>query len=126
MDDFELDELNERIYRAWGWEKLPWPASPRWQKPMPDGTMAMYAELDYSRNIMDAWNLVENMRNAGLLVILKGWPPDHVNKFDGVARRWVCEMICKDTEPHYFTEAETAPLAICKTWLAWKEGKHED
>jgi hypothetical protein len=38
----ELDELADRL-TAYGWQKLPPPAFPSWQRPGPDGVECLYS-----------------------------------------------------------------------------------
>lgn len=70
---------------------------------------------DWATSIPAAWRLVEEMRDAGQLVIIKLWP-DKSFIFS-------IEILWKnDSDGYVQTVSDTAPLAICRAWLMWKEG----
>jgi len=65
---------------------------------------------DWPRDIAAAWELMEEMRNAELNVTIY-----HAVGVDG----WIVSLDYMDNFAYY---GETAPIAICRAWLAWKGG----
>ena len=70
---------------------------------------------DYPRDIAAAWELVEEIKNQCPIFKLQGFK-------DG-------EFVFDIQDEHFTSLAwatgETAPLAICRAWLIWKEDKSE-
>ena len=70
---------------------------------------------NWPADIAAAWELVEEMRAAGQLVIIKLWPEPA--EFFSIEILWK-----RDKDGYVQTKGDTAPLAICRAWLMWKQG----
>jgi hypothetical protein len=71
---------------------------------------------NWPENISAAWKLFEEMPHPEIY---------HGTYING-ANYWRCACGKWDYgEPEYECEADTAPLAICRAWLMWKEDKNE-
>jgi hypothetical protein len=70
-------------------------------------------------SISDAWELVEEMRAAGFWVQMRTpFVAGHNNDYwCGATPQGVTGW---NGEPDNWTQAPTAPLAICRAYLAWK------
>lgn len=109
----ELDELNERIYRAQGWEKLQPPAYPQWQRPGPNGVEVMYAPRDYARDIAAAYELLED----AYAYTVTGPNLNKSKKVEAILYK-------AGNPPHgWMGRGDRLPEAISRAWLAWKEGQ---
>ena len=114
----ELRELDERIAEAKGWR--PHPQDGRgWQHPsdrdVRGGGIVVYTLKRYSTSIEAAWELVEEMKADPLATEVDlnnqgGWTFD-VYRLPGV----------NDVFQH--EPFATAPEAISRAWLAWKEAQ---
>lgn len=67
-------------------------------------------EADYEHSIAAAWELVEEMRDKGACVEMgNGWgDPD-----------WRVRIMIEGS--YRYAYGDTAPLAICRAWLMWKQ-----
>jgi len=106
------DELREEIARRHGWERLPFPAYPHWQRPTKNGVETTLDIPDYPNDIAAAWSLLEEMAKSNAILKLTIYR----------GKQFIVDI----QDRHYVTltwmEGETAPLAICRAWLMWKEG----
>jgi hypothetical protein len=106
------NEINEQIVRLQGWVKLPLPAVPNWQRPTKDGTKCLYGSLpDYAGQICTAWQLVDEIMESCFGVLIG---TSHEGTF--------CQILQED-QPEIIEYADTAPLAICEAYMAWKGKK---
>jgi hypothetical protein len=74
---------------------------------------------DWPSNIQDAWELVEEMKQGGTGVFVDWCTRDMLSPFG-----WFCG-VPKKYSKEWITgrDADTAPLAICLAYLAWKESR---
>jgi hypothetical protein len=86
--------------KVMGFIKLPFPGTPKFQKPTEDGVIPLYYVPNYSTNISAAWEVVEKDRGEAS-ALLKS--PIHGGYFF--------------TYKHERAFGETAPLAICRAAL---------
>jgi hypothetical protein len=115
-NDKYLEEINRDIAISKGWKEgiyhdtagiLHWMNS--------DGYM--YANLpQWSCYVGDAWTLAEVMANAEHFT-LDSCPGD--GRDGTIIMGWTCNM--DDYGRTISIWAETAPLAICRCWLLWKQ-----
>lgn len=105
----ELDDLNERVYRAQGYEKLPPPAAPQWQKP---GSF-LFLPQDYAGEIQAAWRLFEEMRQDS----------KNTYVFSAVdsGRVMPGKEFYVELSTGISAYGSTMPEAITRAYLAWKE-----
>lgn len=111
----ELDELRLRIAKAKGWK-------------FPDVDIQCDVDYlihhyqdeipDWSRSIADMWELVEEMKataySVGIYMLEGGW------------NCYVCYRYSLPDDPEEYHQLilethGTAPEAICRCWLSWKE-----
>ena len=121
MDD--LDELRLKIAKMMGWKRMFGrmdKASRRDHEYFitPSGTLSMYLP-DWPGDIAEAWKLMDEMRESGL-VIIKAWHPKA-----WVAGHYTANVIWAKTDdkPQVFEGGATGPEAIARAWLAWKEAE---
>ncbi len=105
------DELNEAIFKAKGWIKLPPPASPNWQRPTANGVEHWWFKniLDYTHDWRLAGELLEEMKHNEV----------SLEYFLTPVEKWECQVALRGTLVEaYF--ADTPQRAICEAWLACK------
>ncbi len=107
------DEINERLFKMFGWEKLPPPASPQWQMPTPGGVQLWYGNVpDFLHNDAAALSLLTGpVVEAGLEWELYSYGD---------------LKACCINEPeifgdHYKGNGPTVAAAICAAVLAWMD-----
>lgn len=115
MNDYSKmtdEELNEAIFKEKGWQKLPFPASPEWQRPTVNGVEHWWFVMtpDYTHDWRLCGDLLEEMRNQCFVSLMNG-------RLDNPA--WVCIIFLNPAG--ISTSAPTPQRAICEAWLAWKE-----
>lgn len=78
----------------------------------PDGRFTSYIP-DWPNSISEAWGLAEEMRSSEKWIAV-----------DSVSDGWVCLAGGACESEHWCSgfPGDTAPLAICRAWLMWKEG----
>ena len=108
------DEINAKIARLRGWEHLPPPAMPAWQRPTDHGVEELWNLPDYAGLVCKAWELVDEMVAGNCVVTIEG----------AIITDGSIGFIC-GAGPDYFSRQtvndETAPRAICLAYIAWKE-----
>lgn len=111
MNNSELDNINEQVAKALGWQQdtMGWLEPSGW-KAVEGGVMRRgQSKLpDYSRSIEAAWEIVEKMHEQKMRMGL--------NKFDGGYTVSFDQTYSSDG----WTDAEKAPLAICLAFLKVK------
>lgn len=122
----ELDELRLQISRVKGWKREYGRMDQASSKDheyfiKPDGTKSMYPP-DWPRDIAAAWGLVEEMNYSGVWSLSNG---------DGDSMDFRLILYCTPENFHknmhpIFMSCDSAPEAICRAWLAWKERRHND
>lgn len=108
IDEMNALELNEAILRALGYEKLPFPAIPQWQKPGGQ----LFNIPQYSTSIAAAWELVEDTMAEPYEQFIE------IRKTPATSNFWYCEIGC------ITMRGDTAPLAISRAWLKWQENRN--
>jgi hypothetical protein len=105
----ELDELRVMIAEKRGWTKVRMTKilGLRGHVPQHDWDDAL---PDWPRDIAAAWELVEEMRAARVVFNFT---------YIGYASRWYCEL----AGGRYAKGGDTAPEAISRAYLQWKESK---
>lgn len=101
----ELDALMAE--KVMGYEHLPFPAVPAFQRPTEGGVEMLFELPHYSADIAAAWEIVEEVHRLGLNVsVWKG-------------RLWCCGFYTKSETPQEMghSYSDTAPLAICRAAL---------
>lgn len=76
---------------------------------------------NWAENIADAWELFEE-----LVTSQQGWRSVNLIGNDcAILPRYRVSLVDHDANINtgLYESAETAPLAVCKAWLAWKENK---
>lgn len=133
----ELDELRERIAKALGyyWREIGRDAylalaaghgtvdRDAVRVDEPDAKSARHYRCpDFPRDIAAAWGLVEEINEAGYPVALLNLPAPFVGG------KPFCEakVYDKSHTEMMFHQAATAPEAICRAWLAWKEAQTKE
>lgn len=106
----ENEEIRLKIAKLKGWTVLPYPAQPKWQRPTASGVECLYELPNWPESIADAWELFEEFisENKHLSCGIAIEPL--------VSHEWVASL------GYWRSYGATAPLAICKAWIAWKEG----
>jgi hypothetical protein len=106
-------EINDRILVLHGWRKIGKREHCERQC-YTDGNIVSSEDkmLKYTSDMSATWSLVEEMLEAGFAVTIIA---------DQDAEKALCSI---DAEGRYrfLDEAETAQLAICGAYIAWKEG----
>lgn len=93
------------VSRCENCDKTLWP-------PEPIGTKSCYSPKYYSTNIQDAWELMEEMKMDDVcLQSVKSVQPDYTDF-------WHCSYLKNGFKTF---SAPTAPEAICKAYIKWKE-----
>ncbi len=128
IDEMSAEELRLAIARAKGWFVMEWinyndafslinPAQTRGSNIYPSREAA-WSSMDechvpnWSTSIAAAWELIDQI------------PPEWFVSVDRDGKRWLCMIGSnKSSEEYYSGEGTTAPVAICKAWLAWKESQ---
>lgn len=90
-------------------------------KEKPHDKNAIYKDsgilYNWAENISDAWELFEEMPDASIFKVdSKILKKEYSNL--------IYSASCKDIGLKSYS-AETAPLAICLTWISWKEGQNK-
>jgi hypothetical protein len=70
---------------------------------------AIHVFRDYANSISDAWELLEKAMAEPYEQFVV------VRKTPATSNFWYCEIGC------VIAKGDTAPLAICRAWLKWKE-----
>lgn len=107
------DEINEQIAYLQGWVRVAPPAIPEWQRPTVNGTECLCSGLpNWAGQICTAWQLVDEIVESCYGVMM------------GVFGREgaFCEIL-QEGQPEIKEYADTAPLAICEAYMAWKGKK---
>ena len=125
------EEINEKIMRLLGWQKLPSPAAPKWQRPTTErGVECWYGDLpigfcqdvdacEFEYYVMRP--IVGN--NDRLVVEARYQHPDKI--------RYTAYIITARHMKIAVCEEDTYQRAVCMTFIAWHEwiaeqvGKHE-
>lgn len=81
--------------------------------PIPNDTKS----INWAENISDAWELFEEMEEPSVFKI-------DSNALKKEFSNLIYSASCKDLGLKSCS-AETAPLAICKAWISWKEGQNK-
>ena len=85
-----------------------------------EGSKLYFICPNWPESIADAWELVEEMRANHFSIKLMAW--DHTDK-------WVVIMHHRQGHdekiPDDEIESDTAPLAICLAYIAWKEATND-
>lgn len=105
------NEINEQIVRLQGWIHMGWPAMPAWQRPTGHGMEGLEIMPDYAGQICTAWQLVDEIMESCFGVLIG---TSHEGTF--------CQILQED-QPEIIEYADTAPLAICEAYMAWKGKK---
>lgn len=115
MDD--LDDLRLKIAERYGWVNIK--KSPFGEGIfgfLPDGKPSFIP--DWTRDIATAWELVEELRvEEGCDIVIEVW--------DRTPPRTTVRVMVESSNhsPQYHGRGATAPEAICRAWLAWKEAQ---
>ena len=107
-------EINDRILLLHGWRKV----EKRDEEQMYTDGVVVWRHRDmpdYSGDMHAAYELVLEMCSAKFSVNID------INA-DASGIFCVCSMVEDENLVHFVEDGETAPLAICKLYLAWKEG----
>lgn len=118
MSEWRTDkesELQESVARLLGYEKLPPPAYPAWQRPTKDGTEGLSELPPWSKNIMYAWLLVDIMIENGFFLEMRT-----PNLFGEPFWIRVLEMNVRDGYVA-FGAGPTMPIAICNVFFDWRK-----
>jgi hypothetical protein len=112
------EELNSAIYEKSGWTREEFHGDAYWVA-LSSSTAISWLEMkDFSGDISDAMELVEEMRPDFFRIMLMCW--DHDDK-------WACQCDkrCGHGEfiPPVTGESTTLPRSICITYLMWKDTK---
>lgn len=105
------EQVNEAIFKAKGWEKLPPPAFPEWQRPTKIGVGTWWFKNipDYTHSWELCGELLEEMQ-----------PADVDLMYFMSLNKWGVDWLDNDEVEHELY-APTPKRAICEAWLAWKE-----
>jgi len=110
------DEINAKIARLQGWEHLPPPAMPAWQRPTDQGTEYLYWIDDFSGDLRQARKLLyEIVSVAGFSVTIE---------VNGSSFLSSCK-IYEDGALVVEFARDTAEEAICLAYIAWKDRQAE-
>lgn len=130
MTDFSKwtdEQVNEAVFKANGWVKLPFPAIPKWQRPSKDGVEYWYISLipDYTHDWRRCGELLEEMGDA----IKDGWEfsCEH-SDLDGLEPlKWRVWMTRFTDNPEDFRSvcaiSDNPKRAIAEGYLMWLEAK---
>lgn len=129
--DMTADELRIAIAKAKGWTIWKHSDSSRYGLPLSpkdapgegsgwsirdnwDGKLIWQNEYsDWPKSISAAWGLAEEMLSSGMSI--------HIDAGSSITGWFACAYPDDiDTGDDFFGLAETAPIAICRAWLAWK------
>jgi len=107
------DEINEAIFRSKGWQKLPPPAIPAWQRPTGNRVEGWYFPFppDYTHDWRMTGELLEELPNCEL----KRW-----------GGRWLC--VIYDDNGYLLGGVvlmDSPQRAICEAWLEWRKRENE-
>jgi hypothetical protein len=105
----EMDELI--LKHIFGFEHLPPPAMPRFQRPTEHGVETIDYPRPYSTDIWSAWQVVEKMIGNDWDFYMENASNNRTNP----DLFWV--MFDKNAEGDNCAECESAPLAICRAAL---------
>ena len=107
------EEINAKIARLQGWEHLPPPAMPAWQRPTENGMEEMFDLTDWAGGpICKAWELIDEIVSvAGFSVTIE---------INGSSFLSSCK-IYEDGALAVEFARDTAEEAICLAYIAWKE-----
>lgn len=103
----ELDELNSKIEDLLGWKF----DGKNWRGP---GGSVWEEHKNYARDIAAAWELMAEMEADEQEPCIYHSP--------GIIG-WVCSFTPRTKYVTIGYHGETAPEAICRAWLAWKEAQ---
>ena len=116
IEKMTAEELRLAIAKAKGWKEVygkMYESTPMehvyWTRP--DGNRTLYPD-DWAGYISAAWDLVEEMGHMRWSITIENMPskPQEV----------VCRAFMPFIPGRINGYGETAPLAICRCWLAWK------
>ena len=114
----ENEELQKKIAKLKGWTHI---REVNGQLlGMPPNHPGIWVAPEWPESIADAWELVEEMERAGNWTRLQtpftprdgyrfGCTPSGITGWNGM--------------PDIYESGNTAPISICKAWIAWKEGR---
>lgn len=108
VDLFPPGWVNENNY--WTAREVDWPDN--WQR-----VAARFSMPHYGIEWAAAGELVEEMRGSGFQL----YEPEPV---DGAPKNWCCCLYMDGAGTIAEAYADTAPEAICRAYLAWKEAQH--
>jgi len=110
------DEINAKIARLHGWEHLPPPAMPAWQRPTEHGMEELWDLPDYAGSTQYSSELIDEIVSvAGFSVTIE---------INGSSFLSSCK-IYEDGALAVEFARDTAEEAICLAYIAWKERQAE-
>ena len=113
------EELNRAIWEALGWVHFETKIySKLWHHPADHTEYTSERFMpDYAHSIEAAWELVEGWNNQESMCLM------NLHYLGSHPRGMVyqCELRYIGESKYIVAEADTAPLAISRTWLIWKQ-----
>ena len=110
-------EINDRILVLHGWRKIG--KREYWERQCYVDNRGAFRSIDvpnYAKDIRAAWELVTEMIAAGCFVVVQSGNGIDDNDNDNM-------FTCVVYSDILLTKSgDTAPLAICGAYIAWKEG----
>jgi hypothetical protein len=116
MNIQELEAINEAVYAAQGYEHMPPPFIPAWQRPGPNGVECLYIQPRYSSDLNAAFKLVEEMRAADLDIIIV-----HYNLPEGWTVSAQKPNLANGAVTEYLSIGADLTITICNAYIVWKE-----
>lgn len=117
MSDDKFAETNDRVLALHGWRKIE--KREHWERQLYVDNSGVFRSIDvpnYAKDMRAAWELVTEMIAAGCFVVVQSGNGIDDNDNDNM-------FTCVVYNDILLTKSgDTAPLAICGAYIAWKEG----